>query len=529
MIIGEQQVAGVADVERDGVGAVIDLLLGLGRQELPIMDVIEHEFVAGMMFDRHFIDMAGRVGVGDVEARLGEAVGAPDVGEGAAAAIRHPDAGILGIEPAVGDRIAGVDAQRAEHLAVGGGRAAAAHDLDVLDQALLARPPEQGRGARVHPAGEEAEAREDIVAALAAFEDRQDGAEAGMIGVVIGNEELRDGRVQADEDAVRAQGQPVRHLVEAGREIEDAIGVDRLLQGGGVVRLAVADRAQGADIDPLLHRRQVADRGRARRRHGGERLDVGGGGIVARVAECGHGEAIGEIGDPIGLALAVDRPAAVAEAGEDRAVDRQRIIEADLGEDILLVRDDDAGLRHIFEPDILAPEAVAVAAVDLDPDRRVPDRDIDEGEVDLMLADRRVALAVECRIEQGKLPGGRGLFGDDAVSAALKMDILDHVAGLIDAGKGGAETEFHMAQESMLGHAEAHAGGGRIARADLDIDIAHRRIEGARIGIPNDLVAGHDGRHRDRHLADLILIAAREDHHGRHALLEARRVGAEQQ
>ena len=306
------------------------------------------------------------------------------------------------------------------------------------------------------------------------------------------------------------------------------MGVDRLLDGGGIVRLAIADNAQRADIHPLRHGRQVTDRRGARRRHGGQRLHIGLGAIFAHMAQVRHHEAIGEGGDLVGRPLARDRAAAVAEASEDRAVLRQRIFETDLREDILLVGDDDAGAADILEPDILAPQRVAIAAIHFYADGRVADGDIDHRQVDLMLTNGGVALPVEGRIDQRELPGGRGLFRDDAIAAALEMDILDDVAGLIDAGEAIPQPELHMAEKGMLRHAEAHARRGRIAGADLYVDVAHRRIEGARIGVAHHLVARHDGRHGHRHVADAILVAAAKDDHRRYALLETRRVRAQQ-
>jgi hypothetical protein len=131
VIVGEQDVLRVADLQRHRVGAVADLLLGLRGEEFPVLDIVEHELVAHVVLDRDLVDVARRLGVADVEAGRGEGVGAPDIGEGAAAAIGHPDAGILRVPTAVGHRIAAAGLGRAQRLAVGGGRAAAAHDLDV--------------------------------------------------------------------------------------------------------------------------------------------------------------------------------------------------------------------------------------------------------------------------------------------------------------------------------------------------------------------------------------------------------------
>jgi hypothetical protein len=73
-----------------------------------------------------------------------------------------------------------------------------------------------------------------------------------------------------------------------------------------------------------------------------------------------------------------------------------------------------------------------------------------------MLTDRRVALAVEGRVDQGELPGGRRLLGDDAIAAAMEVDVLHDVAGLVDAGESRAQAEVHVAEEGVLGHAEAN-------------------------------------------------------------------------
>jgi hypothetical protein len=211
----------------------------------------------------------GVLGVGDVEAGRGEGVGAPDVGEGAAAAVRHPDAGILRVPAAVGHRIAAAGLGRAQRLAVGGGRAAAAHDLDVGDQRGRARPPQQRRGARVDAAGEQADARQDVVAALRASPDRRHRTDAGVARIVVGDDQLGQGRVQADQHGVGPQLQGVGDHVEADRQIEHAVGVDRLLQGGGVVGRAVALHAQRLDVGPVGHRRQGAQGGRVGRRQAG--------------------------------------------------------------------------------------------------------------------------------------------------------------------------------------------------------------------------------------------------------------------
>jgi hypothetical protein len=146
----------------------------------------------------------------------------------------------------------------------------------------------------------------------------------------------------------------------------------------------------------------------------------------------------------------------------------------------------------------------------------------------LVLADSGVALTGEAGVEQRELPRGRGLLGDDAVSPADETDVIHDVAGLVDAGEPRADAELHVTEKGVLRHAEAHARRRRVAGADLDVDVAHRRIEAARVRVAHHLVARHDGRHGDGHRSDVVLIAPGEDDHRRHALLEARGVGGEQ-
>jgi hypothetical protein len=100
------------------------------------------------------------------------------------------------------------------------------------------------------------------------------------------------------------------------------------------------------------------------------------------------------------------------------------VVEADLRVDVVLVADDDGGLRHILEAHVLAPQPVAVAAVDLDADRGVADAGVDQREAGLMLADGGVALAFEGRIDQRELPGRRRLLGQDAVAAAVEFQVV---------------------------------------------------------------------------------------------------------
>ena len=308
---------------------------------------------------------------------------------------------------------------------------------------------------------------------------------------------------------------------------------DRRLERGRVVALAVALDAQRPDVDPLIDRRQVADhvgtgRGQARERFGVEaRL------VAAKGADRGKRQAVGELLDPVGAGPA-DRPAAVAEAREHRRSGGDRVVEADLGEGVVLVRHDDGGLRHVLEPHALAVEPVAIAAIDLDADGRVPERHVEQREPGLVLADGSVALTVERAVDQRERPGRRGLLGDDAVAPAAEVQVGAIVADHVDAGEGRAQVEVHVLQVGVLGGMEANRRRAFVARADRDVDVAHRRIERARVGVGDVVVERHAAGRRERRLARegrrrRLDAAPGEDHHVPDAVLEARRPVAQHQ
>jgi hypothetical protein len=59
VIVGDQDVVGVADLQRDGVLALAGLLLGLRRQELPVGHPVEADLGADVVLDRGLVDAPG--------------------------------------------------------------------------------------------------------------------------------------------------------------------------------------------------------------------------------------------------------------------------------------------------------------------------------------------------------------------------------------------------------------------------------------------------------------------------------------
>ncbi len=69
---------------------------------------------------------------------------------------------------------------------------------------------------------------------------------------------------------------------------------------------------------------------------------------------------------------------------------------------------------------------------------------MNERESRLILADRRLPLTIEGRIEQCKLPGRRRLACQDTVAAAVKVKILRLIPYIVDGRQAGAGLEVHM-------------------------------------------------------------------------------------
>ena len=147
-----------------------------------------------------------------------------------------------------------------------------------------------------------------------------------------------------------------------------------------------------------------------------------------------------------------------------------------------------------------------------------------------MLADRGLALAFELAVQQGELPGRRRLFGQDAVTPAEEAQVLRLVGDMVQARQSRADMEIHVGEEIMLRTMEADAHRCRIALADFEINVAHRRIEGAGIGIGDIGIGRYAVRRREGHFgARLLGPCGRpragtnpcKDHHGADALLVA--------
>ena len=189
--------------------------------------------------------------------------------------------------------------------------------------------------------------------------------------------------------------------------------VDRRLDSGGVVGLAVSLDAERPHVDPFTHRRQRADRRRQRIGHHRKRLDAEDGVDVAHHAEARHDEAVVEVLHAIDWCGAGASLPALAKAREGLDVGADRVVHADLSVGVVLVADHNRSLRDVFEPAVFHVELIRVVRVNVDRHGHVPERVADECQAGHVLADRRVALALERRVDQRELPERRRVVGED--------------------------------------------------------------------------------------------------------------------
>src|SRR5277367_4385059 len=103
--VRDGDVAGIPNIERQSESALAPFLFRLQRINLPVGCVVQHYLVANVMLARQFINSPFARGVRDIQARLRERAGRPDVDESPAAT--DPQAGILSV-PACGSVAAGL-------------------------------------------------------------------------------------------------------------------------------------------------------------------------------------------------------------------------------------------------------------------------------------------------------------------------------------------------------------------------------------------------------------------------------------
>src|SRR5208282_5753351 len=127
--------------------------------------------------------------------------------------------------------------------------------------------------------------------------------------------------------------------------------------------------------------------------------------------------------------------AAFAEEDKNRDAAANRVFHVDFRARILFVADDYGGAADIFEAPILDPQFVEIPVIDGNCRRDILELRADQGQPRLMLPYSGFALAFKGAVNHGELPTGRRLAGPYPVFAAIKMQILRHVAAIVNSGE----------------------------------------------------------------------------------------------
>ncbi len=194
-------------------------------------------------------------------------------------------------------------------------------------------------------------------------------------------------------------------------------------------------------------------------------------------------QAVGERLDDVRPARRGEPPPALPEEGEGRHAAAGHVLHVDLRARALFEADDHRRPADVLEPRVLHEQIVRPARLDLDRGRQVPELRADQGETGRLLADRGPALSFEAGVDQRVLPARRRRAGPDAVLAADEVDVLGHVAALVDAGQAGADPELHVRGEAVLRVPRPDADRAGVACADLEVDVAEGGVERAGVRV----------------------------------------------
>src|SRR5579863_1413498 len=159
---------------------------------------------------------------------------------------------------------------------------------------------------------------------------------------------------------------------------------------------------------------------------------------------------------------------------ENRNPAAHQILHVDFRARIVFVTDDHGGATDIFHARVFHPKFVEISWVDGNRARHILELWANQRQPGLVLANGRLALALEAGVNDRELPAWRWFPSPNAVLAAIKVNVLRHVSAIVDAREARTDVEIHVRQKTVLCIARAHANRARIPMANFDVDIASR-------------------------------------------------------
>ena len=319
-------------------------------------------------------------------------------------------------------------------------------------------------------------------------------------------DQLGGNRIKANQGRVLAEGNGACNDVIALRDIDDVILFYRLAEDLGIVGCIIADRAEGGDVHPAVHRRDGRDIVLGKGRKAVER------GHVAYSAELRLGshvvlmQAESEGIDAVDLGRSLDGGAAVTVAygyGHLAAggVEDTDLIRAEVG-----FAYHDGGIGDVLEYAVLHEELVVPGRVDLESDGGVLHPHPLYYPSSLLAADSGLALAFELGVEHGELPAGRSLGSVDAVISSEEAYMVHLIPNVEEAGFAASDVDVAEGDEAVLGIMGTQCYRAGISLADAEIDVGECTVESAGARISHILLVPHNAAGEPEHILRFSFI-----------------------
>ena len=362
-------------------------------------------------------------------------------------------------------------------------------ETDIVDHGIRTGHPFHTDGPQVSLAGINTDTCYDIGPALRGLDDGPGRPLSLKGGSVVRHIDHGGRRIEPDQDGVRPECQSVTDAIPSHRQVKRLVLRDSFFEGRRVVGPAVAFCSQSPNVDPGCAIRKA---GNVRLHWSGQRgcfaglercLDLPGG------TQAGYVQAVTKLLDHVGGCDACDCLAGFPKPGEDRDVPAVNVSGVNLGPGIVLIAYNQRRAGDVLKAHITQPKLIRFLGDNRYGGGHVFEMRAHHCKSGLIATDGRLALSLECTINNENRPPGSRPFGNDANLPTMKVEVLNLVTDILQSRSGRTEPEVHVRKIAVLRHMEADGDGRRIAGADLDIDIAHGAIERAGATIPRGTIS----------------------------------------
>ncbi len=218
--------------------------------------------------------------------------------------------------------------------------------------------PECRHGAWIIPAGIKPDSDDNVAAALGRFQEGFGAPDALITRRAVRQYNLRRARMQSDQRGVGSQFQCVMHDVKSGRQINGAVGRNRILKRFSIVGASIAFGAQITQVHPYIARGQGGQIGNCCGRHGSLRDGVKIGLDFRCRSDVGKAESVRKTGNFINLGRGVKAFAAIAQGDKVRHAAASNPFHIDFSSRALFHPKNECRAGNVFKPGVLDAQFV---------------------------------------------------------------------------------------------------------------------------------------------------------------------------